>query len=138
MLKQKSYEISSVDEGHQILTKSRAVFFGTKTSFFGLHDIQKLPDFQDSFAAYESFGLQKDSEFAEMFDFHILAAFEEGIVDKIFTDWFLEEELTPNDVNEFQAVQVWSLVLPALVVLSGVALSIVIVLIEIKIKSSQV
>ena len=85
---QSSYEISSVEDGLKALKRNvPTVFFGGSTSFFGHPEVVAMPKFLESYRVAESFGLQRNSEFQDVFNHFLLKMDEDGILDKITKKW---------------------------------------------------
>ena len=103
-------------------------YFGTEMSFFPFDDIVSVDKFQEFVKSYGSFGLQQNSEFGLMFDYHLAKMFQSGIMQKLLKKWMYK---TPRrDTFSSPAIGPKSLMVPAYVCLAGIALSILLSVIE--------
>ena len=69
--------ISSISQGLEVLKDEKNLFLGGKFTFYGHEDqIQILDNFEESVNSYCAFGLQKDSEFLKIFNYHLAAMFQ--------------------------------------------------------------
>ena len=48
-----------------------------------METIEKLPHVEEGFPIFEGVGLQKNSEFTEMFNYHIFKLYEMGVMDRL-------------------------------------------------------
>jgi hypothetical protein len=67
----------------KLYSDSKALLFGSFLTFHGELSLKPLMNFEDSLVSHIAIALQKDSEFKEMFDFHLLSLFESGILNAL-------------------------------------------------------
>ncbi len=81
----------------QLASPSRAAYFGSE---FVVHEYKNflfLRNFEDSTSTQLAFGLQKDSEFRKLFDYHIVKLQQSGMLKLLTHKWFSEEK--PEDLS---------------------------------------
>ncbi len=77
---------------------SRAAFWTSEFTIVSERDFLFLRSFQDALASQLAFGLQKDSEFREIFDHHILRLRESGALQLLEKKWLRDS--SPDDRSD--------------------------------------
>ncbi len=85
-------------EGLEVLrTKEKTLFYASEMTFFGHDDIVVNRNLEDRIYAYLGIGLQKESEFRNIFDFYIISLYEDGHMDKLNKKWLVRD---PKDTSD--------------------------------------
>ncbi len=121
-------------EAYEVLSaEKKSVFFGSQMGFFGVSDIERLAQLEDSIFSALGIALQKDSEFLDVFNFHLLKMWNTGHIDKLIKKW---TEDGPKDdskrifVDDAVPLGFDSVLFMALIMLGGMSTSVAILAFE--------
>ena len=91
-----------------------------------------VPSVQDRLTSPISFGLQKDSELKDLFDFHLVKMREEGILGKLTLEWDQRSDAAEDDNGAlaFFELEYRNVLFPFVIFCSGIAGSLLAALFE--------
>ena len=134
----KDYEnsqISSDQEAHlRITAEPKTLWFGSYLGFMADKRVLSLTEMQDRVVSQLAFGLQKDSEFKDVFDHLLLKMKQSGLLQKLAFQWLKGGEPDPMRlpyIEDAKKLGFDNLFFPVLVITCGVFISGIIVAAEV-------
>ena len=135
--KEDSYIYSTEESVTKILADPKTIYFGNNLPFLGNQRIISVDDMTDRFVTFIAFGLQKNSEFKQLFDYELLKMKQSGVILHEAYKWLrnrLPEKGRSPFVEEATPLGYNNLLFPGLILLVGIAMSLALVFLEFTIK----
>ena len=102
--------------------ETKVLNFGSSLSFVGRHDFYPL-DIKEASRQMVAFGLQKGSEYIDIFNYNIQKMDEAGILDSLAEEYFSKQTTSQTAVEEAISLGYDNVLFPCLVLVSGCAFS---------------
>ena len=126
--------IWDVDEAIEVIkTVEKTVYFTHNIVFQGATDLITVDTMQDRAIGYLAVGLQKDSEFKSLFDYHLLRLMQNSVLDKEIRKYLKEDRPDASSklsMSEAEALGPESVIFLTGLLCCGLAASVVLGVIE--------
>ena len=122
--------VDSVNEAKEkMLNNPKAVFLGYASSFESDQRFIEVPGFKESMVQLGAFALQKDSEFTELFSYHLSHLLEVGLEERAERIWLKKDEAKHASIGP-EALSWSTLALPLAFIVLGACTAVLIALVE--------
>ena len=130
--------IKNTMEGMDLFQHNGYAYFGTELAFFSQEKVKSLAKFEDFVTSFDTFGLQKDSEFLDIFNHHLVHMLQGGILDKLLIKWKIKKGYEMfRKSSEADPIPLDSLKLPASLFMGGLMCSFISICFELLVSSSR-